>query len=93
VGLRLALGAKRTTIIRQFFGQGLKVIAIACVAGVAAALMLTRVLESLLFGVSPSDPMVMLVVVAIVTVVAIVGSLIPATRAAMIEPMRVLRDQ
>jgi len=92
VGLRLALGAKRTTIVGQFFGQGLKVIAIACVAGVAAALMLTRLLEGMLFGVSPTDPIVMSAVVAIVMVVAIVGSLIPATRAAMIEPMRVLRD-
>ena len=93
VGLRLALGAKRTTIVGQFFGQGLKVIAIACVAGVAAALMLTRLLQGMLFGVSPTDPVVMSAVVAIVTVVAIVGSLIPATRAAMIEPMRVLRDE
>ena len=60
VGLRLALGAKRTTIVGQFFGQGTrKVIAIASVAGVAAAL-LTRLLEGMLFGVSPTDPMVML---------------------------------
>ena len=93
VGLRLALGAKRTTIVGQFFRQGLKVIAIAGMAGMAAALMLARLLEGMLFGVSPTDPMVMSAVVAIVTVVAIVGSLIPATRAAMIEPMRVLRDE
>ena len=93
VGLRLALGAKRTTIVGQFFGQGVKVIAIACLAGVAAALMLTRLLEGMLFGVSPTDPIVMSAVVAIVMVVAIVGSLIPAARAAMIEPMRVLRDE
>jgi putative ABC transport system permease protein len=93
VGLRLALGAKRTTIVGQFFGQALKVIAIAGMAGMAAALMLARLLEGMLFGVSPTDPMVMSAVVAIVTVVAIVGSLIPATRAAMIEPMRVLRDE
>jgi predicted permease len=93
VGLRLALGAMRTTIVGQFFGQGLKVIGIACAAGVALALMLTRLLEGMLFGVSPTDPMVMASVVAIVMLVAIIGSLIPATRASLIEPMRVLRDE
>ena len=93
VGLRLALGAMRTTIVRQFFAQGLKVIAIACAAGVALALMLTQLLEGMLFGVSPTDPIVMSAVIAIVMVVAIVGSLIPAARASMIDPMRVLRDE
>jgi putative ABC transport system permease protein len=93
VGLRLALGAMRMTIVRQFVGQGLKVIAMACAAGVVTALMLTRLLEGMLFGVSPTDPIVMVAVVAIVMGVAIVGSLIPAMRAAMIEPMRVLRDE
>jgi putative ABC transport system permease protein len=71
----------------------LKVIAIACVAGLVLALMLTRLLEGMLFGVSPTDPTVMSGVIAIVMVVAIVGSLIPATRASLIEPMRVLRDE
>ena len=93
VGLRLALGAMRSRIVGQFFAQGLKVIAIACVAGVALALMLTRLLEGMLFGVSPTDPIVMSAVVGIVMLVAIVGSLIPATRASLIEPMRVLRDE
>ena len=93
VGLRLALGAMRTTIVGQFFVQGLKVIALACAAGLVLALMLTRLLEGMLFGVSPTDPMVMSGVIAIVMVVAIVGSLIPATRASLIEPMRVLRDE
>jgi putative ABC transport system permease protein len=91
-GLRLALGARRTTIIRQFFAQGFKVIAVACIAGVALALMLTRVLEGMLFGVSPTDPMVLSAVIAIVMAVAVVGSLIPAARASLIDPMRVLRD-
>jgi putative ABC transport system permease protein len=92
VGLRLALGARRTTIIRQFFAHGFKVIAVACIAGVALALMLTRVLEGMLFGVSPTDPMVLSAVIAIVMAVAVVGSLIPAARASLIDPMRVLRD-
>lgn len=93
VGLRFALGAKRTAIIRQFFVQGFKVIAMACAVGVALALMLTRLLEGMLFGVSPADPMVMAAVIAIVMGVAIIGSLVPAARASMIDPMRVLRDE
>ena len=93
VGLRLALGAMRTTIIRQFFAQGFKVIAVACVVGVVLALMLTRLLEGMLFGVSPTDPMVIASVIAIVMSVAVVGSLIPAARASLIDPMRVLRDE
>lgn len=55
--------------------------------------MLTRLLEGMLFGVSPTDPIVMSGVIAIVMAVAIVGSLIPAARASMIDPMRVLRDE
>jgi putative ABC transport system permease protein len=93
VGLRLALGAMRTAIVRQFFSQGLKVIAIACAIGVVSALMLTRLLEGMLFGVTPTDPIVMTAVVGMVMAVAVVGSLIPAARASMIDPMRVLRDE
>jgi putative ABC transport system permease protein len=93
VGLRLALGAVRMTIVRQFFAQGLKVIALSCAAGLVLALTLTRLLEGMLFGVSPTDPIVMASVVAIVFGVSIVGALIPAARASLIEPMRVLREE
>jgi putative ABC transport system permease protein len=93
VGLRLALGAMRTTIVRQFFAQGLKVIGIGCLTGVALSLTAGRLLEGMLFGVSPADATVMAAVIAIVMAVAIVGSLIPAVRASMIEPMRALRDE
>jgi ABC-type lipoprotein release transport system permease subunit len=93
VALRLALGALRMRIIGQFFAQGLNVIALSCAAGLMLALMLTRLLEGMLFGVSPTDPMVMTLVVAIVFGVSIVGALIPAARASLIEPMRVLREE
>jgi putative ABC transport system permease protein len=93
VGLRLALGAMRTTIVRQILTQGLIVIASGCVVGLALALSATRLLQGMLFGVSPTDPIVMTAVVAIVMAVAVAGSLIPAVRASAIEPMRVLRDE
>jgi putative ABC transport system permease protein len=93
IGLRLALGAMRVTIVRQFFVKGFKVIAVGCAAGVGLALMVTRLLEGMLFGVAPTDPTVMAAVIAIVMGVAMVGSLVPALRASTIEPMRVLRDE
>jgi ABC-type antimicrobial peptide transport system permease subunit len=92
VGLRLALGAARTDIIRQFLVQGLRVAALASLCGLMLSLALTRVLSHMLYGVSPSDPVTLSSVIAIVLVVAGLAALVPATRAALVDPMRVLRD-
>jgi len=93
VGLRLALGAARSDIIRQFLGQGLRVAGWACICGLALSIASTRVLASMLYGVSPSDPVTLSSVVAIVLVVAGLAAVVPATRAAYVEPMRVLREE
>ena len=92
IGLRLALGALRTTIVRQFLTQGLTVIGGACVLGLVFTLLLTRFLEGMLFGVTSNDPLVLAAVVGMVLLVATIGSLIPAVRASRIEPVRVLRE-
>jgi predicted permease len=92
VGLRMALGAMRADILRQFLGQGLRVVAVACAAGIALALLLRRVMAGLLFGVSATDATTLAAVIAIVVAVAAVASLIPSLRAARLEPMRVLRE-
>lgn len=92
VGLRMALGAMRIAIVRQFLVRSLAVMAIACSLGVLLALMVTRLLEGMLFGVSPTDPFVIASVVAIVMTVAAVSALIPAVRASRIDPIRVLRE-
>lgn len=92
VGLRMALGARRADIARQFLGQGLRVAGAACAAGIALAVALRRVVAGLLYGVSPADPATLAGVVVIVAAVAALASLLPATRAARLEPMRVLRE-
>ncbi len=92
VGLRLALGAMRTRIVGQFVSQGLVVSAIGCVAGIAIAAAFTRLLAGMLFGVSATDPLTMASVAAIVLGVSAAASLLPAIRAARLEPMQVLRE-
>jgi len=93
VGLRLALGALRSQIVKQFLWQGLAVCLLGCMAGFALAAASTRVLAGLLYGVSPSDVPTLSGVVLLVLVVAASSSLIPAVRASRVEPMQVLRDE
>jgi putative ABC transport system permease protein len=93
VGLRLALGARRTAIVRQFLAQGLRVAVVACVCGLALSAAFSRFLAGMLFGVAPSDPFILSAGVAIVLAVAALAALVPAMRAALVEPMQVLRQE
>ncbi len=93
VGLRLALGALPGRIIAQFLLRALRVVAVACLVGTALSLVATRSLSGMLYGVSPSDPLTLAVVVAIVLAVAALAAFVPALRAARIEPVRVLREE
>jgi predicted permease len=93
VGLRLALGALRAQIVRQFLVQGLRVSLLGCAAGLALAAACTRVLAGMLYGVSASDSVTLAGVVVIVLAVSILASLLPAMRASRVEPMQVLRDE
>jgi putative ABC transport system permease protein len=93
VGLRLALGASRTTIVKQFLGKSLRIVAVACFFGLLLSFAFTRALSTMLYGVSPSDPVTLSTVVLIVLMVAGLAALFPATRAALVEPMRVLRNE
>jgi len=92
-GLRLALGALRGQILRRFLLQGLGISALGCIAGVALAVAFTRVLAGMLYGVSRSDPATWSGVVLVTIAVALVASLVPAVRAARVEPMQVLREE
>jgi predicted permease len=93
VGLRLALGALRGQIVKQFLFQGLGVSLVGCAAGWALAAAFTRVLAGMLYGVSPTDAVTLVAVMLLVMIVAAISSLFPAIRAARVEPMQVLRDE
>jgi ABC-type antimicrobial peptide transport system permease subunit len=91
MGVRLALGAEENDVLGLVLRHGLKLIAAGLVIGIAGALVLTRLIEGLLFGVSTSDPRTHLIVVIVLTVVAIAACWIPARRAARVDPIVALR--
>jgi len=93
VGVRLALGAMRNQIVARFLLQGLRVAAVGCAAGLALGMGLSRFISSMLYGVSALDPVTYGGVVCLILVVAAGASLIPALRAARVEPVQVLREQ
>jgi putative ABC transport system permease protein len=91
LGVRIALGAQRSDIFRLVLGQGLAVTIIGVVIGLAASFALTRFLSSLLFEVSPNDPIIISSVVALMIVVALAASYFPTRRAARVDPLVALR--
>jgi putative ABC transport system permease protein len=93
IGIRMALGARRAIVLRTVMGHGLKLTCAGLVAGVAAALVLTRLMETLLFEVRPNDPATLAGVAALITAVAAAASLIPALRATRVDPIVALKDE
>lgn len=93
VALRLALGALRTTVVTQLMGTSLRVVAAASLVGLGLAMLFTRSLSTMLFGVTPTDPATLTGVVATVVTVASLAAAIPAARAAFMSPMRALREE
>jgi putative ABC transport system permease protein len=93
IGIRVALGATRSHVLRQIVKQGLQVTAIGVTIGLAGALAVNRLIASLLFGVEPTDIMTIAFVIATITAVAVVASWLPAWRASRLDPNVVLRDE
>jgi predicted permease len=93
IGIRLALGAARGSILGRFLAQGIRVTGVACAAGIFLSLGVRGAMSRLLFGVSPYDPVTLVGVATVVLIVATLAALIPATRAAFMQPMRTLREE
>ena len=91
IGIRMALGAERGDVLRQMVRSGMQLVAIGEAFGVAAALVLTRVVSSFLYGVRPGDPVILISAAGLLTFVAVAASYIPARRAAKVDPMVALR--
>ena len=91
IGVRVALGARGADVLRLVVGQGMRLAAIGLAVGLVGALGVTRVVRSLLFGVTPTDPVSFAGITVFLTVVAAVASWLPARRAMGVEPVVALR--
>jgi predicted permease len=92
IGIRIALGAERRRILKSILGEGLVLAGAGLAIGVAGALLLSGVLETLLYGVGPLDPVTFTLVPLMLGAVALVASLNPARRAASVDPVTTLRQ-
>ncbi len=93
IGIRMALGAPRLSVVRRFLARGLRLGAIGATIGVVAALGVSRLLGSVVFGISATDPVSFAQALALVLGIVLVATLVPAWRAARTNPLAALRHQ
>lgn len=93
MGVRMALGARLRDVLRLVMGDGLRVVALGVVLGVAVALALGRIVESLLFEVTPRDPVAMATAAAVLLATGMAASFVPAWRAGRVDPAETLRQE
>jgi len=91
IGVRMALGARPLHVLRLVFKQSLLMLLIGTVIGLVGAFLLTRLMSTLLFEVTATDPLTYVSVIGILTVVALLACYIPARRAAKVDPLVALR--
>jgi putative ABC transport system permease protein len=93
IGIRLALGAARRDVVAVVMRQGMGMVAAGMAVGLAASLSITWVLRSLLFGVSPTDPLVFTAIAVLLGLTAALAIYVPARRAARLDPLQMLRSE
>lgn len=93
IGIRIALGAQAGNVLRLVVSQGLKLVSAGVLLGLTGSLLLTRLMSSMLFGVSATDPATLVTISLVLVVVALLASYIPARRAAKTNPLDALRHQ
>ncbi len=93
IGLRLALGAQRTDVLGMIVRRGLTLALTGTGVGLVLSVLITRLLSTMLYGVRPSDPVTFFTVTAVLLLVGLVASGIPAMRASQLDPMNTLREQ
>jgi putative ABC transport system permease protein len=93
IGLRMAIGASQWDIVRAILGYSARLTAVGLMIGVAAAIAATRLLSTLLFGISPLDPRTFVAVAALLAAVAMFASYMPTRRAAAVDPLVALREE
>jgi len=93
IGIRIALGAQRSHILRRALGEGMILVALGLAAGLFGALLLTQFLRSMLYAVKPTDPVTFIAIAALLTSVALLACFIPAQRATRVDPLVALREE
>jgi predicted permease len=93
IGVRMALGARSSQVVRLVMGEGMRAVGFGIVLGVVASLAMGRLVASMLYNTSPRDPIVLVAVVAMLAIVAIMASTVPAWRATRTDPAIVLRAE
>lgn len=91
IGVRIALGAQRSEVLRMFLVESLSVAALGLALGIPASLVIATTLRSMVYGLSPSDPLSILFALAGITAITLAAAIIPARRAASVDPTRALR--
>jgi putative ABC transport system permease protein len=93
LGVRIALGASRRDVLGLVVGYGMRLVAVGVVVGLVGAIALTRLIESLLFGVSATDPLAFGAVAVALAAVALAACYVPARRASRVDPVTALRHE